>query len=272
MKRLLSLLFHDVYAEDPAESGFSGSAADRYKLPLADFDAYLRVLDAALVRAPLCLPGEPLGLPQGAGTQLAFTVDDGGLSYYTQVAERLEARGWRGHCFVTTAWIGRRGFLEKSHIRELHARGHVIGSHSASHPQRFGACSWQEMLQEWDVSRKALQDILGSEVRAASVPGGYFTSRVARAAAAAGLSLLFTSEPEVRLRTIEGCRVAGRFTVRRGYPPELLRQLALRNPGVLLREWSLWNGKGLLKALLGSGYPRFADWLSRKAGGSPEHV
>ena len=30
--RTVSLLFHDVYAADPRESGFASDAADRYKL------------------------------------------------------------------------------------------------------------------------------------------------------------------------------------------------------------------------------------------------
>jgi hypothetical protein len=39
--RILSLLFHDVYATDPRESGFASIAADRYKLSAPAFDAQL---------------------------------------------------------------------------------------------------------------------------------------------------------------------------------------------------------------------------------------
>ena len=45
----VSLLFHDVYAADPRESGFGSPAADRYKLSLGQFDEQLAGL--ALVRA-----------------------------------------------------------------------------------------------------------------------------------------------------------------------------------------------------------------------------
>ena len=82
--------------------------------------------------------------PMGSGlTQ--FTFDDGGVSYYTVVADRLEAQGWRGHCFVSTDFIGQRGFLTAAQIRELDARGHVIGSHSASHPARFSTLTAASM-------------------------------------------------------------------------------------------------------------------------------
>src|SRR5512143_1102489 len=39
--RGVSLLFHDVYATDPSESGFRSTAADRYKLTVPDFEAQL---------------------------------------------------------------------------------------------------------------------------------------------------------------------------------------------------------------------------------------
>ncbi|HEY1991420.1 MAG TPA: polysaccharide deacetylase family protein, partial [Gammaproteobacteria bacterium] len=123
MNRLLSLLYHDVYRTDPAESGFLGAAAGRYKLPLAEFNLQLERLAAVmdeppvLVTAARSVEGPP---------RVAFTVDDGGISYYLDLAERLEERGWRGHCFVTTGWIGRGGFLNARQLREIHARGHLI--------------------------------------------------------------------------------------------------------------------------------------------------
>src|SRR6267142_2488563 len=120
---VVSLLFHDVYASDPAESGFRSPAADRYKLLIPDFEAQLD----GLIRIP-----DP-----GSRFPALITFDDGGESYYTAAADRLEACGRRGHCFVTTDFIGQRGFLTAAQIRELDARGHLIGSHSASHPARF---------------------------------------------------------------------------------------------------------------------------------------
>src|SRR5690242_15898909 len=101
--RCVSLLFHDVYDSDPRESGFASGAADRYKLSSADFDAQLEHLSAC-----------------GASVSGTFrlTFDDGGVSYYTHVADRLEALGWRGHCFVTTNMIATRGFLDAAQIRE----------------------------------------------------------------------------------------------------------------------------------------------------------
>ena len=262
MQRLLTLLFHDVYAHDVAESGFPGPAAARYKLRLPDFDRQLEGMTGVLRGEPLLIRGAASAMP-ATGLPLALTVDDGGRSFYTQVADRLERRGWRGHCFVTTGCIGRRGFLDARQLRELHARGHVIGSHSASHPSRFAAQSWDGMLGEWRDSRRALEDILGAEVRIASVPGGYFAPQVARAAEAAGISALFTSEPRLRVGHVDGCMVLGRYTVRRGAPPDFSARLTAGRGALRFREWAVWNGKGVLKTLLGAAYPRLASYAGR---------
>lgn len=258
MKRTLALLYHDVYATDPGESGFVDPGAQHYKIPLRDFESQLDRLAAVEVSTPLLL-----------------TVDDGGVSFYTRVAERLEACGWRGYCFMTTGWIGRKGFLDAVQLRELRARGHVIGSHSISHPQRFATLAPIEMLREWSDSRKALQDVLGDDIDCASVPGGYFSRRVAVAARAAGFTRLFTSEPETRVRDMAGCRVYGRYTLRRGDAADLPARWARGEPTALWAAWLAWNGKKALKALLGASYPKLARLAQRRcpaSGGESSHM
>lgn len=237
----VSLLFHDVFVRDPRESGFASAAADRYKLPVREFDAQLRSL--------------------GQARAVKLTFDDGGVSFYTIAALALELRGLRAYCFVTTGRIGSRGFLTSAQLRELDARDHILGVHSATHPARFSALSDASMRREWTVSRRALEDVLGHAVTVASVPGGYFSSRVAAAAAECGLRVLFTSEPVRATRVMHGCEVVGRFTIRRGSEPDLSSRLAQPAPWARWREWAAWHAKGLVKPLLGSSYPRVADWI-----------
>ncbi len=265
MRNLVTLLYHDVYAAHADESGFGGAAADRYKLPLEEFEAQLAELAETIVYPPVLV--NEVGAETRLLPPLAITVDDGGISFHSHVAARLEAHGWRGHCFVTTGCIGRPGFLHKHHLRDLHARGHLIGSHSVTHPRRFAACTPEIMLREWSDSRHALQDILGADVTAASVPGGHFSATVARAAAAAGLDALFTSEPETRVHAIGGCRVFGRYTVRPGCRHDLPARLAHGDAALRQREWLAWNGKKALKTVLGAGYPLLADWAAQHGRG-----
>ena len=240
---VVSLLFHDVYLRETCESGFLSAAADRYKLSVEEFDAQL----AGLAEAPH--PHDFL-----------MTVDDGGVSYYTVIADRLEALGRRGHCFVSTAFIGQPGFLDAAQLRALHARGHVIGSHSVTHPARFSALSPDDMRREWSESRKMLEDHLGDGVNVASVPGGYYSRRVAETAHDAGIRTLFTSEPTTADRREGGCRIIGRFTIRHGDRPDAARRLVLPPPWSRCAAWASWNTKALVKPVLGSSYRHIADW------------
>lgn len=246
--RVVSLLFHDVYESDPGESGFRSPAADRYKLSIPDFEAQLDALAELRIRNP------------ESGIPAVITVDDGGVSFYTAVADRLEALGVRAHCFVSTDFIAERGFLTANQLRELDARGHLIGTHSASHPPRFSALPRTEMYRQWSESRQRLEDILDHAVTAGSVPGGYFSSAVAGAAADAGLRTLYTSEPTTRSSHVDDCLVIGRFTLRRGHPPDMARRFASL-PLTRCTAWIGWNAKALVKPILGASYSRVADWI-----------
>jgi peptidoglycan/xylan/chitin deacetylase (PgdA/CDA1 family) len=256
---LVTLLFHDVFAEAPSESGFASSAADRYKLPLSMFDGEL----SALCRAGACITADGVARParSQAGGRFAITVDDGGVSYHTLVADRLEEYGWRGASFVTTDWIGRRGFLDRRQLRELADRGHLIGSHSASHPTRFSACTPAAMREEWTRSRATLEDLLGRPVRTASLPGGFLSPAVVATAADAGYTLLFTSEPVVGLARAGDCTVVGRFAIRRSSRPGLAAAL-VRSRWTRATAWAAWNAKALVKPVLGDAYPRVAAWVA----------
>jgi peptidoglycan/xylan/chitin deacetylase (PgdA/CDA1 family) len=257
--RAISLLFHDVYETSPDESGFLSAAANRYKLPLADFDAQLEGVARVRNDAPMVV--NPSGESKAQDPPYAITVDDGGVSYFTIIAGRLEQRGWRGHCFVSTDFVGQRGFLTAEQICDLDARGHVIGSHSASHPARFSSLAYDEMVREWTQSREALEQILGHDVEVGSVPGGYFSPMVARAAGEAGLRVLFTSEPVTSIQPGPDCQLIGRFTIRRGDSADAAQRLVVPAPWARSTAWISWNAKGLVKPLLGPSYRRIADWV-----------
>lgn len=247
--RPVSLLFHDVYVSDPGESGYRSPAADRYKLSVPEFEAQLDGL------VELRIPNPEAPLPA------VLTFDDGGISYHTVIADRLEGLGLRAHCFVSTDHIGQRGFLTPQQICELDARGHTIGTHSASHPARFSALTTSEMRREWSDSRQRLEDIVGHRVTVGSVPGGYFSRAVAEAAAAAGLRTLYTSEPTTRPSTLDALHIVGRFTLRRGHPPDMALRFASATPWARCGAWIGWNTKALVKPVLGASYSRVADWI-----------
>jgi peptidoglycan/xylan/chitin deacetylase (PgdA/CDA1 family) len=260
MTRIIALEYHDVVsAGDFSSSGFSGPGADSYKLTTAAFDAHLAAIAAtgthAGVRADEMLPSSD-GSTSEEPPRVLLTFDDGGRSALTEIAPRLEALGWRGHFFMTTSRIEAPGFLGASDLRELHARGHVIGSHSHSHPVRMSACGVDALRREWTESVALLSGVLGTDVRTASVPGGYFSHVVAETAADAGVRVLFTSEPTSRPTRVGSCTVLGRYTLRRDDPGSCAADLVAASHRARLRQWSIWNAKKVLKAIGGESYLR----------------
>jgi len=183
-----------------------------------------------------------------------LTFDDGELGAYTYVADELEQYGWRGHFFITTNWIGNRGFLDRQQIRELRNRGHVIGSHSCSHPSRMSHLEANELKKEWSESCAVLSDILGEKVRVASVPDGYYSKKVGRTAAAAGIEVLFTSEATATTSALDGCLILGRYSIQMRTPPSVSGAIAAGRVWPRGLQTVLWAAKKPVKRLAGESY------------------
>lgn len=233
------LLYHDVVpSEQRDEVGFPGALAARYKLEPVAFEEHLD----AIART-----GLSVGLPsQQNPPDVVLTFDDGGSSARA-AATALEARGWRGVFFVTTSKIGSRGFVGEADITALADRGHVIGSHSHSHPTYMGKRPPAEIRQEWRQSRAVLADILGEPPDVASVPGGFVSRDVVREAAAAGYRALMTSEPRAGIRLREGLAAYGRFAVWSTTPAERAAAYASGVRPAQLRLWLEWKAKDVAK-------------------------
>jgi peptidoglycan/xylan/chitin deacetylase (PgdA/CDA1 family) len=247
----VTLMYHDVVARDQAgSSGFSGPASALYKIPPEIFASHLNAV-AAVPSAKVVLPGEALAVSRGGEVLLTF--DDGGASAMA-IADLVEAHGWRGIFLVTAGFIDTPTFLTGAQIRTLRRRGHVIGSHSFSHPARMLSCSKERLGQEWVRSRDRLEQILGEQVATGSVPGGYYSRAVAEAAADAGYDLLFNSEPSTAVRSVRGCRILGRYSIKRPMTPEHVAALVSKPPWTRLRHKLTWHAKSIVKAIGGDGY------------------
>jgi peptidoglycan/xylan/chitin deacetylase (PgdA/CDA1 family) len=248
------LLYHDVIrGGDPDASGFAGAGPARYKLDWAAFTEHLDALRDATADPPDAVD-DLLGGTTGPRSW-AITFDDGGESALP-TGEELARRGWRGHFFCVSERIGRPGFLGAEEVHALRGMGHVIGSHSRTHPSRISALPWPELVEEWRVSAALLGDVLGERVVSAAVPGGWYAPVVARAAAAAGLRALFTSEPIRRVGSVDGCLVIGRHAVRRGTPAATVAQAAAGRPWPWLRQRAAWNARKAAKTAGRGGYER----------------
>jgi peptidoglycan/xylan/chitin deacetylase (PgdA/CDA1 family) len=205
-----------------------------------------------------------LGNDKDESFPFLLTFDDGGESAATCIAELLEKYAWRGHFFVTSGQISKKGFLNPEQIRRLRKNGHMIGSHSFSHPTRMSHCSREQLTGEWSISVKILSDILGEHVDSASVPGGYYSKRVAETAAASGIRVLFNSEPTTKIHSVCGCLVVGRYNIFRGMPPGLSGDLVSAHSKGRSRQWLYWNLKKIAKRIAGRPYLAARQVLLRK--------
>jgi hypothetical protein len=248
----ISIGYHDIVDERQRPPNDGGRHSGRYKLNQWHFRAHMDSIWRSCEHSSVRVIDR--ARQWQTGTPLFLTFDDGAVSSYAIVAGELEKRGWRGHFFVTTNWIGDPGFLNPQQIRELHARGHVIGSHSCSHPARMSKLSWGELLKEWKESCAILSDILQESVVTASVADGYYSRKVGKAAAAAGIQVLFTSEPTAKVSIVDGCLILGRYSIQSHTPASVSGAIAARNRWPRLRQAILWQAKKPVKALAGESY------------------
>lgn len=231
-----SLLYHDVVPDGQyRSSGFSSPDADIYKLDASEFRRHLQAIVARGVRPHAGL----------------FTFDDGGVSALEPTASLLEEFGFTGNFFVTTDFIGTPGFLTREQIRELHRRGHVIGSHSCSHPTRMALCPRDQLRREWSESGRVLADIIGADVITASVPGGFYSRAVAETAAESGIRVLYTSEPTAVAHTVGQMTVIGRYSVQQGIPASTAAELAAGDSWPRMKQAVLWGVKKAVKRVGG---------------------
>ncbi|HWM56169.1 MAG TPA: polysaccharide deacetylase family protein [Solirubrobacterales bacterium] len=248
--KLSTLMYHDVIGPDGVRGGFEGAGAGVYAVSADEFERQMDGIERVLGEPPLRADAP---LPPRGGWLLTF--DDGGSSAALAGAA-LARRGWAAHFFVVTERVGQPGFLDWEGVRRLAAEGHVIGSHSHTHPQRIGSLPPERLREEWSRSVTALSEAIDAPVTTASVPGGYYSDAVGGAAAEVGIATLFTSQPRRAMEGIEGCALVGRFAVRGSTPTQTVVSAAAGKVHPWLRQRAGWAARGAAKRIGGRHYER----------------
>jgi peptidoglycan/xylan/chitin deacetylase (PgdA/CDA1 family) len=249
MKALVSM-YHDVIKEDNYnESGFLGIGADRYKYTIEEFSAHIKAIEQFLRNKPI----SAFELLSGKFQEIPYmiTFDDGGISSYSIVADLLDELNWKGHFFISTDYINKNGFMTDSQISDLDRRGHIIGSHSCSHPKNISTLSYPEMLQEWHGSIDRLSALLNKPIEIASIPGGYYSKKVAKSASDCGIKILMTSEPQRTIKNMDNTLIIGRYTMYNYKTPDFAKKITENSFTPLLKEYVFWNLKKAGKKVLG---------------------
>lgn len=227
------LMYHDVYRDSVKESGFQTDGANHYKISETVFSEQLSLLK---------------------GRSITLTFDDGGVSFYSVIAPMLEANGLRGQFYIATDYIGTEGFMTEEQIRDLHQRGHTIGSHSASHPADFRSLTLAKRTDDWKKSIGRLSSILKVPVDEVSVPNGFLQKEDLPMFEQLGIKKIYTSKIG-EMRQYNDIQIHGRIGIDKGMTANQLADVLEERAyyrRLLAKQWIL----DATKMLLGGSYVR----------------
>lgn len=238
------LMYHDVVSMSHPKSGFPKVGALQYTLDSRAFSEQVSKYSKG---------------------KIVFSFDDGGDSFYNEIAPILEQNNQKGIFFISTQYIDTSHFLTKDRIKDLDVRGHIIASHSHTHPAKISSLSREECLKEWKESKQILESIVGHEVTAGSIPGGAVSNMVIDCMIDVGYKDIYTSEPTTKVRCYRGAKIIGRYGITRNMNnrniSELVNSKCYRNK--LLLKYHVFR---FAKIVLGSQYNRIKQFLLRILG------
>ena len=234
--RHIVLMFHDVVNQECLTSGFQTIGARQYELAAERFESIVNIT-------------------RETDEKVLFTFDDGGVSSEEVIAPILDKKNIKGIFFITTSKIDTERFLTSEQIKKLHKNGHIIASHSHTHPRDISKLSYEAMIDEWTESKKILEDIIGENITIASIPGGAVSKKVLKAMSYSGYTSIYTSEPADRVVDVNGVKIAGRFAILHNTTDEQVKAIITdtRLRKKLLLRYRLLK---VVKDILGANYNR----------------
>lgn len=239
---MVKLMYHDIVTSSDKSSGFQNESAFQYKVEKTAFEEQIKALQ---------------------GKNVVFSFDDGGVSFLTEAAPILEKYGFKGVFFIATDSIGTPGFLSANQIKELDKRGHIIGSHSCSHPHNMSLLLDSEIEREWEASIRVLEEILGHKVEIASIPNGYSSSIIIDKAKAAGIRHLYTSKPTDREAQSGEMHIIGRYVIHDKMTTDDVVGI-VNSRFVRIVKYLKWGVLEVIKKILGSRYDRVKSLVVKK--------
>jgi peptidoglycan/xylan/chitin deacetylase (PgdA/CDA1 family) len=249
--KAISLMYHDIVTSKDSldSSGFVSPDANHYKVYSEDFSKHIDQLysDSKYISTVFSEFDH-------STTPIYLTFDDGGKSAILDALKILNRHNAKGHFFITTSMIGNKNFLTEEDIIQLDNEGHIIGSHSHTHPDKISSLTSKEIENEWSESIKILQTILQKEVTTASIPGGFFSKNVVKYASKCGIQTLFTSEPRKSFSKLYDCTLIGRYTVQINTPLYTIQKIYNENFLFLSKQFLFWEFKKVLKKYFGPQY------------------
>ncbi len=152
-----------------------------------------------------------------------LTFDDGDLDQYETALPILEQHGFKATFFIMTVAIGRRGkqpYMDKTQIKDLADRGHVIGAHTWDHHnvKKFAGDDWKTQIDEPNAK---LESITGKPVRYFAFPFGLWNQQALPELEKRGYAAAFTladgRDEQMPLYTIRRIIAGGQWNAQTMY-------------------------------------------------------
>lgn len=241
------LMYHDIYRDSVNESGFQNNSAFQYKVQLDEFENHVIAI------SEYC--------KKHTDVEVEFTFDDGGVSFFTNIAPILEKYGLYGTFFISTNYLDTPLFLTTKQLRILAEHGHRIGSHSHTHPI-LTELAERAITAEWNISVSELKKYV-IDGMTASIPHGVGNKTVIKKAAEAGVKVLYTSVPTTRIKTFSDMLIVGRYVVYQGMKTtDVLAIVANKNRRRMI--YARWRLLQISKNILGNQYSQMKSLLLKK--------
>ena len=188
------LTYHDVSSGDPAD--IIKSPIDRlYTISAANLDGQADFITANGYKALALeefLSWKWSGkLPAEKAVLLTF--DDGHSSNFRYSFPLLAGHGLTAVYFITAANVERDGYVSWAQLSEMAGAGNSIGSHGLTH-SILRKMPRSGIERELKGSKTMLEDKLGFEVSALSIPRGFYDEKVLDVARESGYKAVFTSD------------------------------------------------------------------------------
>lgn len=241
VKRVCTLMYHDVFDVSNKESGINIDSNYPYKINKEAFEKQIQALSNYIKTNNI------------DKDYIRLSFDDGGVSFYNNIMPILEKYGFKGYFFIATNFIGQDGFLTENMIKEMHAHGHVIGGHSHTHRQRMHTLSFDELVIDWKQCIDTLDRITGCHTEVVSLPNGFGSNKVFCVLQSLGMKDVYTSEPCEKVKRKNMVNVYGRYGVRESMNVDDVLKIAFnkRTKNIIKMRKGVLN---IMKMIMGNSY------------------
>lgn len=168
--------------------------------------------------------------PDATQPSVVITFDDGYETDLIGAAPLLVEANFGATSYVVAEYVGQRGYLNKTQLRDLVDLGFEIGCHSMTHAYLSDLKEDQLRVEIWEAKQR-LEEYTGRRIDHLSCPGGRWSRRVASMAREAGFHSVSTSRIGVNARSSDPFRLA---------------RIAVMNDTTLTDFIRIINGRGLL--------------------------